>query len=323
MPKVSIIVPIYKVEEYIEYCARSLFEQTLDDLEYIFIDDCSPDKSIERLEAILEKYPQRRRGTIILHNKKNLGQAETRKRGILLAKGDYIIHCDPDDWVEKDMYETLYTAAVESKADIVMCDFFRNFSNGCESVMNMADDTERVSAFINFYTAKRMGTLSGHLVSRKIVQNESIIWPKWNFTEDLTLVFQYFMLSKKNVSVKKALYHYRENLDSISNQSHGDGYLKTHMLIESWFKEMNLCNDIRPYRLAKRFGLKAQKLGESKGSDWDAQRAWLETEPDLGILELLEADLSIKQKIYAVILFVRLMPFINIFVDIRHRIWSV
>ena len=65
MPKVSVIVPVYGVEIYIERCARSLFEQTLDDIEYLFIDDCTPDRSIEILKQVLEDYPQRKTQTII------------------------------------------------------------------------------------------------------------------------------------------------------------------------------------------------------------------------------------------------------------------
>ena len=77
-PKVSIIVPIYRVEEYIERCAESLFAQTFDDIEYIFVDDCSPDKSVEILQRTLEKYPHRKRLTRIERLSYNNGQAPIR-----------------------------------------------------------------------------------------------------------------------------------------------------------------------------------------------------------------------------------------------------
>ena len=77
-PKVSIIVPIYRVEEYIERCAESLFAQTFDDIEYIFVDDCSPDKSVEILQRTLEKYPHRKRLTRIERLSSNSGQAAVR-----------------------------------------------------------------------------------------------------------------------------------------------------------------------------------------------------------------------------------------------------
>lgn len=80
-PKVSIIVPIYRVEEYIERCAESLFAQTFDDIEYIFVDDCSPDKSVEILQRTLEKYPHRKRLTRIERLSSNSGQAAVRDKG--------------------------------------------------------------------------------------------------------------------------------------------------------------------------------------------------------------------------------------------------
>lgn len=79
-PKVSIIVPIYRVEEYIERCAESLFAQTFDDIEYIFVDDCSPDKSVEILQRTLEKYPHRKRLTRIERLSSNSGQAAVRRQ---------------------------------------------------------------------------------------------------------------------------------------------------------------------------------------------------------------------------------------------------
>lgn len=77
-PKVSIIVPIYRVEEYIERCAESLFAQTFDDIEYIFVDDCSPDKSVEILQRTLEKYPHRKRLTRIERLSSNSGQFDDK-----------------------------------------------------------------------------------------------------------------------------------------------------------------------------------------------------------------------------------------------------
>lgn len=80
-PKVSIIVPIYRVEEYIERCAESLFAQTFDDIEYIFVDDCSPDKSVEILQRTLEKYPHRKRLTRIERLSSNSGLPAVRDKG--------------------------------------------------------------------------------------------------------------------------------------------------------------------------------------------------------------------------------------------------
>ena len=111
MPKVSIVIPIYNVEKYIIKCAKSLFEQTLDDIEYIFVNDCTPDNSIKVLLEVLEQYPNRKQQVKIITHKINLGAAIARKNGILAATGKYIIHCDGDDWTAPDMYQRLYEKA--------------------------------------------------------------------------------------------------------------------------------------------------------------------------------------------------------------------
>ncbi len=325
MPKVSVIIPVYEVEKYIEQCVRSLFEQTLNDIEYIFIDDCTPDESIEVLQRVLKDYPQRRRQVCILHNEKNLGQGRTRKRGILAATGEFVIHCDPDDWVELEMYEKMYNEAINAHSEIVMCDFFRNYPNGIECKMHMADNTDKIQALVNLYTVDRMGTLCGHLVARHIVQDESLVWPQWNYTEDLVLIFQYVMKAKSLATVKEALYHYRDNLQSISydkNDKIRKDFLLTDTLVEKWCKEIGIWERMLPQRLARGFKSKNRRLGAEKGDDSVAQKVWLKKNPELGFCDLIKADLPIASKLYSTILLLRLFPIVNKVIDIRRRIWS-
>ena len=128
-PLVSVIVPIYGVEPYIEKCARSLFEQSLENMEFIFVNDCTPDKSVEILRQVIEDYPRRYLQIQIIEHEENRGLAMARNSGLLIAKGEYIIHCDSDDWVELDMYEEMYEKALEKNADIVICDYYAEYSN--------------------------------------------------------------------------------------------------------------------------------------------------------------------------------------------------
>ena len=123
MPKVSVIIPVYGVKKYIERCARSLFEQTLDDIEYIFVDDSTPDNSISILRKVLSEYPNREKQVKILHHEKNKGLAQARQTGLKIASGEYIAHCDSDDWVDVHMYEEMYNKAIEEDADVVVCDY--------------------------------------------------------------------------------------------------------------------------------------------------------------------------------------------------------
>lgn len=109
--KVSVIVPVYKVEKFIERCAISLFSQTLQDVEFIFVDDASPDNSVQIVQKCIREYPHRESQTVILTHEKNMGLPAARNTGLAVAKGEYIFHCDSDDFVEPDMLEQLYNTA--------------------------------------------------------------------------------------------------------------------------------------------------------------------------------------------------------------------
>ena len=131
-PKISVIVPVYGVEKYIERCARSLFEQTLEDIEYIFVDDCTPDNSISILCKVLSDYPNRKKQVKILHHEKNKGLAQARQTGLKIASGEYIAHCDSDDWVDKDLYEIAHNKAKSESLDVVVYEGER--TNGQDGV---------------------------------------------------------------------------------------------------------------------------------------------------------------------------------------------
>ena len=123
-PILSVIVPIYNVELYIEKCIRSLFEQTLLEIEYVFVDDKSPDRSVEILNDILEDYPSRKSNVKLISNAFNMGIGGTRQVGINNASGKYIIHCDPDDWVDVDYYEKLVAKAENEDCGMVLSDYY-------------------------------------------------------------------------------------------------------------------------------------------------------------------------------------------------------
>ncbi len=127
-PKISIVIPVYKVEDYIAKCIESLQKQTLKEFEMIFIDDCGGDGSI----AIAEKYAKEDPRIKILYNEENMGAGKSRNRGIDAATGEFIAFVDPDDWVDDNFYEVLYTRAKSGNYDIVKADRIKvtYFDNG-------------------------------------------------------------------------------------------------------------------------------------------------------------------------------------------------
>ncbi|MCS2593772.1 glycosyltransferase family 2 protein [Bacteroides thetaiotaomicron] len=98
-PLVSVIVPVYRAEKFIQRCARSLFEQTLEEMEFVFVNDCTPDSSMVILRGDNKKeYPNRARQIRIVEHDQNKGSATARNTGLDNAHGSYIIYCDSDDW---------------------------------------------------------------------------------------------------------------------------------------------------------------------------------------------------------------------------------
>ena len=213
MPKVSVIVPVYGVEKYIERCARSLFEQTLDDIEYLFIDDCTPDRSVDILRSVLKEYPQRKEQVVIHRMEQNSGQAKVREWGMKNAIGDYVIHCDSDDWVDTEMYREMFEKAKEDDADVVVCDFARVSEvnkidiKGCHSV-DMKDFTA------NCLFQKDSWSLCNKLF--KISCYKDIIYPEGNMGEDMLIFFQLLSHCRKISYIPIDFYYYWSNSGSIT-----------------------------------------------------------------------------------------------------------
>lgn len=218
MSKVSVIIPVYGVEKYIERCARSLFEQTLDDIEYLFIDDCSPDRSIDILKKLLEEYPQRKPQVIIHRMEQNSGQAKVREWGMKNAIGEYVIHCDSDDCVDTDMYRAMYQKARMCGADIVVCDYFlsdgfvHKIKNGCFS-------EERHQMIKDMCTMRTSWALWNKLVRADLYHDDKLIYPKDNMGEDMALTMQLILKTEKIAYISKPLYNYYYNPQSITNNT--------------------------------------------------------------------------------------------------------
>ena len=107
MAKVSLVVSVYNVSRYVERCVRSLFEQTLEDVEFVFVDDGSTDGSMDIVLRVLEEYPNRKGQVEIIRHASNMGTAATKRDGMLAAKGEYVQVVDSDDYVERNMAELL------------------------------------------------------------------------------------------------------------------------------------------------------------------------------------------------------------------------
>lgn len=217
MPKVSVCVPIYNVEKYIEKCARSLFEQTLDDIEYIFINDCTPDNSIKVLETTLLDYPQRKQQVRIINFDKNKGAAKAREVGMKIATGEYIIHCDSDDWVATNAYELLYAHAVKSNSDMVICDWFETDGETNKHYIqkNISQSVTKQKILQGLINRSISASLWNRMVRRSVIQLNNIIYPSEHMMEDVALSIQETFFCSKIEYIPIPLYYYFSNENSI------------------------------------------------------------------------------------------------------------
>ena len=243
-PKVSILVPVYKTSTFIEKCAQSLFGQTFADIEYIFVDDASPDDSIEKLKQTLINYPNRKKQVIIVHHPTNQGLANTRKTALQAASGDYIAIVDSDDFIELNMIEMLYNKAIQDDADIVVADFTNEYRNRTTLYFNSIVPDK----WINFRTLLSQKKISNTLCSKLIrktlySQPECSVLSGLNYMEDGYVLIRLFYFAKKIVKVDQSFYHYvHSNENSITktkNRMHFENVVLFWQSLEQFLIEQN------------------------------------------------------------------------------------
>lgn len=204
-PMVSVVVPVYRVEDYIETCARSLLAQTYPSVEYIFVDDGSPDRSVPLLRRVLEDYPGR---DCRIVSKENEGQSFARRDGIALAKGDYILQVDSDDYIDPDAVERLVAAALKEDADLVVFDVVKEFGGGRNRLCRDRDSSfaSNDRFMKDLYTYKAHGYVVNKFCAGELCRD--LFYPRHPMHEDIIFCTQVVSRARKMVHLKEALYHY-------------------------------------------------------------------------------------------------------------------
>ena len=288
MSKVSVIVPIYKVEKYIERCAESLFKQTLDDIEFIFVNDCTPDNSMDILNQVIDKYQfiitQKKYVIRIETMLSNCGLAAVRKHGIQLATGDYIINCDSDDWVDIHMYERMYNYAVYNDSDLVICDhIISNGDKNTEKIINRnITDLSREALFKKCLISSTMNPIWTSLAKRNLF--EDMNYPIGDMSEDKTFMTQLVWMAKNVSYLPEALYYYFLSNSSILRTVNKEANIKkfkqlmdNKSVLLNFFKKENIKI---PKKQLDAFLFRG-KIGyiESYLDDIECKKLWSETYP--------------------------------------------
>jgi glycosyltransferase involved in cell wall biosynthesis len=216
--KVSIAVAIYNVAQYVEECVRHLYEQTLDDIEILLVDDCSPDDSIDIAMRVLEEYPNRKSQVRIIRHEQNMGIAATKCDGLREASGDYVTVVDGDDYVDTRFAELLYNKAVETDADIIICDHYFCYQGKCLYRTLVPDgvigDGENVR--IDIINRKVYPYLFCKLFRRSLLEDNDYIWPVKNLGEDTVISAEAAYYAQRIAHVAEPLCYYRYNPNSVT-----------------------------------------------------------------------------------------------------------
>lgn len=219
MLKVSILIPIYGVEQYIEECVISLFEQTYLNIEYVFVNDSTKDKSIEILKNVLCKYPHREPQIKIINHEINKGLGAARKTALLYSTGDYIIHVDSDDYIANNAVEILINKATASHVDIVDCAFVE-VGEGKQSPIKLPfhGKDEQYMNLILSRTGVTTNQIWGRLIKRSLYKENDIVNKEGvNLGEDYS-VLPLLLYKGKRSFVDDGLYFYRvDNKNSYMN----------------------------------------------------------------------------------------------------------
>lgn len=231
--KISVIIPVYKTEKFLEKCIRSVMNQTLKELEIICINDGSPDNSLKILKS-LEREDKR----LKIINQENQGVSKARNTAITIAKGKYCINIDSDDWIEKNYLEEMYNIAEKKSSDIVISDIFVDFyyEENKNYVMKDLNINEEITLsgeeYINiFLTNNFKGYSCNKLIKRELYVKNNIKYnEKIYIFEDVEAILKLAYFSKRINKINKSYYHYIKHESIASNQSK-----------EKFLNDINIC----------------------------------------------------------------------------------
>lgn len=224
--KVSVVVPVYKVEKYIRRCIESIQQQTLNDIEIIVVNDCTPDNSM----AIVEELAKNDGRIRIFNYGKNRGPMCARETGYMAATGDYITFCDSDDYLPEDSLEVLYNEAIKTEADIVSGNFIYITIDGKEILKrnrlpygNASEDIYRA-----LLRKDIQHTLCGKLFKASLLKDYNYkTYEHATNGEDGCLFYQVVQHVDKMAQIERSVYYYAQNIESSTQKRYSDKAIKS------------------------------------------------------------------------------------------------
>lgn len=233
LPKVSVIIPVYKAEKYLNRCLESLVNQTLREIEIILVDDGSPDNS----GKICDEYAKIDNRVKVIH-KENSGVSSARNVGLENATGEYIAFVDADDYVELNAYEELYSKAKKTDADAVICDYTLILGNRKNCLCQTKCKKDSAIYLTNILQGRLTGSICNKLIKASLFRQFSLCFDEdLVYCEDKLLLIKLLLKNIKIEYVQKSFYNYVNTPTSLTHQD-------INKIIFRWEKQYNLLCDL-------------------------------------------------------------------------------
>ncbi len=214
-PLISVIIPVYKVEEYLDRCVSSVLNQTYKNLEMILVDDGSPDRCPE----LCDEWGKKDLRIKVIH-KENGGLSDARNAGMKICTGELVAFLDSDDWIHPDFYQTLFDAMVEFNCDIAECDYIKTSGNKPENRLNYAEPLVcETDEAMKLHIADKCFK---QVVWNKLYKKELLTaeFEKGKYNEDVFWTYQIIAGAKKLVHVHSEMLYYFQRSDSIMGETY-------------------------------------------------------------------------------------------------------
>lgn len=300
--KVSVITPIYNTEKYLDKCLTSLVNQTLADLELIWVDNGSN----EECWQIIEKYSLKRPSIKVIHLKENIGYGGAMNAGLEIATGEYIGFCDSDDWVDEDYYEKLYLKAKETNADIAYTCYKEEFDKYEKTILHrvsvslIANNAQKIYALLN-------GAVWNKIFKREVIVKNQIRFPVFNhsYALDNAFLLQAVVASHQMALVNEPYYHYVQHQESVmyTTPVSAEKIRQISEWIISKINNKNLSSQDK-YEIISFFvrSIGLEKVVKNKKEYASLKHTLADDEEFIAILEKYRKDLlpSFRQKLFSV-----------------------
>lgn len=319
---ISVIIPIYNVEKYVERCILSIMNQTYtESVECIVVNDCTPDNGMKIVERLVADY----KGTIqfkLFHHEHNKGIAAVRNTGLYAASGDYILYIDSDDYCEPDMLEKMYAKAMEGNADVVIADYWDTWpKKEIYMVQQMPGINENYAKYL--FQGKISTSVWNKMIRRNVLVNNKLDSIEGiNMGEDVLLIHRLFFLDFKVIHLSEAFYHYvhynsTSYWGNISKKSLCDHLLMEKYLIDYYTKAgcyIELYGELCNMRMRHRMLLVTHSRGK-------LQKEWNSLYNNISLKDILKYSPSNKRLFLSLLVAMHMLPILNVLYWIKDRIY--